>query len=205
MLVHSIIVFCFVMIPRPPRYTLTDTLFPYTALFRSLPGLKRTRCSSPCPSLICTTHRRSRGVMSPMVSVSTATGPSARTPSGRSSSWKWTDMKFLYDRSACNSMKRFVLRCCFLPRSCAAAHNVEPFDQGGKRNGGIDVPLRYVYAKSISDQNCADHQQEYKCKHNHRGLSVTEPGKRIGRKTQHADSYDDRHHPPSKITGTSPG
>src|SRR3546814_5977051 len=29
-------VFFFVMIPRPPRSTRTDTLFPYTTLFRSL-------------------------------------------------------------------------------------------------------------------------------------------------------------------------
>src|SRR3546814_13323645 len=28
--------FCFVMIRRPPRSTRTDTLFPYTTLFRSL-------------------------------------------------------------------------------------------------------------------------------------------------------------------------
>src|SRR3546814_1463539 len=71
-------------------------------------------------------------------------------------------------------MERFVLRCCFLPRSCAAALNVEHFDKGGKRHGGIDVPLRYVYAKSIGDQNCADHQQESKGQHHHRGISVNE-------------------------------
>src|SRR3546814_19205043 len=29
------IVFFFLIIPRPPRSTLTDTLFPYTTLFRS--------------------------------------------------------------------------------------------------------------------------------------------------------------------------
>src|SRR3546814_14950293 len=29
-------VFCFVMIRRPPRSTRTDTLFPYTTLFRSV-------------------------------------------------------------------------------------------------------------------------------------------------------------------------
>src|SRR3546814_1716293 len=29
-------VFCFLMIRRPPRSTRTDTLFPYTALFRSV-------------------------------------------------------------------------------------------------------------------------------------------------------------------------
>src|SRR3546814_13335641 len=31
--------FCFVMILRPPRSTRTDTLFPYTTLFRSDDGL----------------------------------------------------------------------------------------------------------------------------------------------------------------------
>src|SRR3546814_20736991 len=32
---RSVIVFCFLMIRRPPRSTRTDTLFPYTTLFRS--------------------------------------------------------------------------------------------------------------------------------------------------------------------------
>src|SRR3546814_12725406 len=31
--------FCFVLIRRPPRSTRTDTLFPYTTLFRSKAGL----------------------------------------------------------------------------------------------------------------------------------------------------------------------
>src|SRR3546814_20514900 len=31
-------VFCFLMIRRPPRSTRTDTLFPYTTLFRSRQG-----------------------------------------------------------------------------------------------------------------------------------------------------------------------
>src|SRR3546814_12086748 len=35
--------FFFLMIRRPPRSTRTDTLFPYTTLFRSLP---RNRCNS---------------------------------------------------------------------------------------------------------------------------------------------------------------
>src|SRR3546814_9401405 len=34
-------VFFFLMIRRPPRSTRTDTLFPYTTLFRSLAGLRR--------------------------------------------------------------------------------------------------------------------------------------------------------------------
>src|SRR3546814_9202338 len=35
--------FFFLMIPRPPRSTRTDTLFPYTTLFRSKRGLPRHR------------------------------------------------------------------------------------------------------------------------------------------------------------------
>src|SRR3546814_9967589 len=35
-LIQLSIVFCFVMIRRPPRSTRTDTLFPYTTLFRSV-------------------------------------------------------------------------------------------------------------------------------------------------------------------------
>src|SRR3546814_15669877 len=40
LIVCSIVVllFFFLMIRRPPRSTRTDTLFPYTTLFRSVPG-----------------------------------------------------------------------------------------------------------------------------------------------------------------------
>src|SRR3546814_12942518 len=34
----SVVWFFFLMILRPPRSTLTDTLFPYTTLFRSVPA-----------------------------------------------------------------------------------------------------------------------------------------------------------------------
>src|SRR3546814_16757515 len=34
-MLHVLVVFCFFMIRRPPRSTRTDTLFPYTTLFRS--------------------------------------------------------------------------------------------------------------------------------------------------------------------------
>src|SRR3546814_7468105 len=37
------------MIPRPPRSTRTDTLFPYTTLFRSLSHGRRHRCSNGSP------------------------------------------------------------------------------------------------------------------------------------------------------------
>src|SRR3546814_9745323 len=35
------------MIRRPPRSTRTDTLFPYTTLFRSLPPAVRVRAAAP--------------------------------------------------------------------------------------------------------------------------------------------------------------
>src|SRR3546814_5233811 len=41
MCVRLLIVFFFLMIRRPPRSTRTDTLFPYTTLFRSLSGAMR--------------------------------------------------------------------------------------------------------------------------------------------------------------------
>src|SRR3546814_1084725 len=38
------VLFLFLMIRRPPRSTLTDTLFPYTTLFRSSLGAQARRC-----------------------------------------------------------------------------------------------------------------------------------------------------------------
>src|SRR3546814_8391208 len=42
---HLFFLFFFLMIRRPPRSTRTDTLFPYTTLFRSPPGRRRPRKS----------------------------------------------------------------------------------------------------------------------------------------------------------------
>src|SRR3546814_3074650 len=48
------------MIPRPPRSTRTDTLFPYTSLFRSDPSqlrigqVLRLNSSGPAPSAVAT-------------------------------------------------------------------------------------------------------------------------------------------------------
>src|SRR3546814_6634217 len=39
-----VVLFFFLMIRRPPRATRTDTLFPYTTLFRSRLGGERRRC-----------------------------------------------------------------------------------------------------------------------------------------------------------------
>src|SRR3546814_11058296 len=41
------VVFFFLMIRRPPRSTRTDTLFPYTTLFRS--PLRQGQCTDPEP------------------------------------------------------------------------------------------------------------------------------------------------------------
>src|SRR3546814_19747630 len=42
----SVFFFFFLMIRRPPRSTRTDTLFPYTTLFRSPPDDRRSRSAS---------------------------------------------------------------------------------------------------------------------------------------------------------------
>src|SRR3546814_10581594 len=43
----TILIFLFLMIRRPPRSTRTDTLFPYTTLFRSLPLPDRRQQQRP--------------------------------------------------------------------------------------------------------------------------------------------------------------
>src|SRR3546814_13209334 len=43
--------FCFLMIRRPPRSTRTDTLFPYTTLFRSILSQGYGACPSIQPAL----------------------------------------------------------------------------------------------------------------------------------------------------------
>src|SRR3546814_243302 len=46
--------FVFLTIRRPPRSTRTDTLFPYTTLFRSLTaGRARNWCDHACVGLLC--------------------------------------------------------------------------------------------------------------------------------------------------------
>src|SRR3546814_20016884 len=42
-----VLCFFFLMIRRPPRSTRTDTLFPYTTLFRSLPASSATALPAP--------------------------------------------------------------------------------------------------------------------------------------------------------------
>src|SRR3546814_15089435 len=44
--------FFFLMIRRPPRSTRTDTLFPYTTLFRSPPGTASGSDTRPSPLLL---------------------------------------------------------------------------------------------------------------------------------------------------------
>src|SRR3546814_16858249 len=60
---NCLILICFLMIRRPPRSTRTDTLFPYTTLFRSpdlqaVPRKYGARRDQPEPAL----HAATRGV-----------------------------------------------------------------------------------------------------------------------------------------------
>src|SRR3546814_14835530 len=45
---RCVLLFCFLMIRRPPRSTRTDTRFPYTTLFRSLASLGADCLMSGC-------------------------------------------------------------------------------------------------------------------------------------------------------------
>src|SRR3546814_18028829 len=55
-------VFFFLMILRPPRSTRTDTLFPYTTLFRSVPPRSaRRRCRHRLPAWRKSNPRAARG------------------------------------------------------------------------------------------------------------------------------------------------
>src|SRR3546814_3214523 len=49
------------MIRRPPRSTRTDTLFPYTTLFRSPGNRGRANCGSSCPNRRSAHLRRATG------------------------------------------------------------------------------------------------------------------------------------------------
>src|SRR3546814_3340056 len=50
---NMLIIFFFLMIRRPPRSTRTDTLFPYTTLFRSPAGARRAGHRHRCLELGC--------------------------------------------------------------------------------------------------------------------------------------------------------
>src|SRR3546814_19679191 len=67
-----VLVFFCLMIRRPPRSTRTDTLFPYTTLFRSSLGPRETCSSSACrssESRSSARHGRRRVVASTSISV----------------------------------------------------------------------------------------------------------------------------------------
>src|SRR3546814_8810064 len=53
------------MIRRPPRSTRTDTLFPYTTLFRSRPIPVRARAVPPCGAVV-RAARTARGTHPPL-------------------------------------------------------------------------------------------------------------------------------------------
>src|SRR3546814_20757310 len=49
LLLTSLVIFFFLMIRRPPRSTRTDTLFPYTTLFRSRRRVSQCGLGVPAP------------------------------------------------------------------------------------------------------------------------------------------------------------
>src|SRR3546814_20632842 len=55
--------FFFLMLRRPPRSTRTDTLFPYTTLFRSLGAAGLDLAAHPAPQVDFPTGRAAQGVL----------------------------------------------------------------------------------------------------------------------------------------------
>src|SRR3546814_13370313 len=53
---HHLLYFFFLMIRRPPRSTRTDTLFPYTTLFRSWVKISQRLSSTRRASMLPTAH-----------------------------------------------------------------------------------------------------------------------------------------------------
>src|SRR3546814_16143718 len=73
--IDDMLLFCFLMIQRPPRSTRTDTLFPYTTLFRSTMTWLRRSISSSSSRAAARAAASRRSPRSP------ASMPTAITPS----------------------------------------------------------------------------------------------------------------------------
>src|SRR3546814_3235003 len=71
--IYLFVCFFFLMIRRPPRSTRTDTLFPYTTLFRSPPVIVAELL--PVSSCVCTSSIRTRPSSTDTLTLS----PSRRT------------------------------------------------------------------------------------------------------------------------------
>src|SRR3546814_12161939 len=69
---------------RPPRSTRTDTLFPYTTLFRSSTSTRRTSCLLSSPSLRPGQGRQEVVRVVQPVGLASGAGASACNPSARS-------------------------------------------------------------------------------------------------------------------------
>src|SRR3546814_2235856 len=70
--VSIVFFFFFLMIRRPPRSTRTDTLFPYTTLFRSAAALYRAGASHAVPETLESSLQLSEAVL---VDIGVARGP----------------------------------------------------------------------------------------------------------------------------------
>src|SRR3546814_18341700 len=65
---HTILfIFFFLMIRRPPRSTRTDTLFPYTTLFRSIEAITGMRFGDPARPLLVSVRSGARASMPGMM------------------------------------------------------------------------------------------------------------------------------------------
>src|SRR3546814_14457013 len=80
------------MIRRPPRSTRTDTLFPYTTLFRSLENPTKSsdtnKSGSPRPSIVTQNHSTDTSAFEPVVVERSSVLPFAKK--GR----PWNDLSF---------------------------------------------------------------------------------------------------------------
>src|SRR3546814_19565900 len=99
---HTILfIFFFLMIRRPPRSTRTDTLFPYTTLFRSIEAITGMRFGDPARPLLVSVRSGARASMPGMMDTVLNLGLNDETVEGLGTAAD--DRRFAYD-----SYRRFI-------------------------------------------------------------------------------------------------
>src|SRR3546814_10112450 len=99
---HTILfIFFFLMIRRPPRSTRTDTLFPYTTLFRSIWAITGMRFGDPARPLLVSVRSGARASMPGMMDTVLNLGLNDETVEGLAKAAD--DRRFAYD-----SYRRFI-------------------------------------------------------------------------------------------------
>src|SRR5229473_2429899 len=84
-----------------------------------------------------------------------------------------------------------------VPTATTRGELVQGFDSNREADGGVNVPLRHMEARTVGNQGHADQQQKAQCQHLHRGVPVDEIGERP-RSGQHYEDGDNdryRHYP----------